>query len=192
MSHNISAPQLTKQARANQTRGRLLLISLVLLFAIPAIAAKLILSQNWYQPGVTNRGELIEPKLTYSMLGIEPQTEKRWHLGYLLPQQCDSLCREQLHLLMQSYLALGKYQPRVTPVLYVADNKLSQDLARGFTAIEVNQEFIRHFESADIVLVDPLGQIVMRFPVVSHQELIKQSKDILFDFRKLLKLSRVG
>lgn len=187
MSHDISSRQLS-----DQSRGRLLLISLVLLFAIPAIAAKLILTQNWYQPGVTNRGELIEPKLTYSMLGIELQGEKSWHLGYLVPQQCDSLCREQLHLLMQSYLALGKYQPRVTPVLYVADNKLSQDLSRGFTAIEVNPDFADYFEQADIVLVDPLGQMVMRFPAVSQQELIKQSKDILFDFRKLLKLSRVG
>lgn len=43
------------------TRGRIVLLSLIVLFALPAIIAKVVLSQGWYETGVTNRGELVEP-----------------------------------------------------------------------------------------------------------------------------------
>ncbi|ENV6056109.1 cytochrome oxidase biogenesis cluster protein, partial [Vibrio parahaemolyticus] len=46
------------------TKGRFVLIALICLFALPAIVAKLILAQGWYETGVTNRGKLIEPYTT--------------------------------------------------------------------------------------------------------------------------------
>ncbi len=92
-------------------RGRLILISLVLLFALPVIAAKVILSNNWYQSGVTNNGQLFDPVVSYKSLGLKnPLQSQSWQLGFVVPPKCDRFCSQQLHLLGQSHTALGKYQ----------------------------------------------------------------------------------
>ena len=63
----------------------------------------------------------------------------------------------------------------------------------GFEAIKVNQAFHQVVSDFEYVIVDPLGQLVMRYPKVESQDdLVRQSKDVLADLRKLLKLSRVG
>lgn len=176
-----------------QTKGRIVLISLVLLFVLPALAAYLILSQNWYQPGVTNKGILLAPTVNYQSLGIEAETKKSWHFGYLVPEKCDSICQQQIFLLTQSHIALGKYQSRVTPVLYVSPSSDVSALTGQLTQILVGNAFTQQVRESEYLIVDPLGQLVMRYPnAASETELIKQSKDVLFDFRKLLKLSRVG
>ncbi len=182
----------------NQNRGRIILAGLTLFFVIPAIAAKLILTQHWYQSGVTNKGQLIEPRTTYRMIGVTHNIEKSWHLGYLVPEKCDVLCQKQIHLLLQSHTALGKYQHRVTAVLFLADNSDKSALnhlsaTKEIATIEVNETFLTLISSSEYLLTDPLGQLVMKYPLQKQQALlIKQHKALLADFRKLLKLSRVG
>lgn len=177
---------------SSQTKGRAVLILLIVMFAIPAIAAKIILTQNWYQAGVTNKGELIEPKLTYQMLSIDTPSDKAWHFGYVLPQECGDLCQSQMHLLLQSYTALGKYQKRVKPVLFVTTKNANLIESDAFLIISVEDNFLQQIPESNLVIVDPLGQLVMTFSSVQKGELIDQSKRVLSDFRKLLKLSRVG
>lgn len=176
-------------------RGRIIFISLVVMFALPAIIAKTVLSQHWYQSGVTNKGELIEPTATLSSLGIaNPYQQKQWQLGYVVPNQCDEFCQQQIFLLGQSHIALGKYQQRVEPVLISTPDSaaVTTNLA-SYAHIEVNQEFAEIVGQFEFVIVDPLGQLVMRYPKVDSQhELVAQSKGLLADLRKLLKLSRVG
>ncbi len=180
----------------SRTKGRIVLVSLILMFMIPAIAAKLILTQHWYQSGVTNKGVLIEPRLTYSMLKIEMPVSKIWHMGIVVPAECGELCKQQVYLLNQSYIALGKYQPRVKAVLYVTENSdlnSLSSLSDLFTTIKVTENFMDYVDSSEYLLVDPLGQLVMKYPRQSlENELFKQHKELLTDFRKLLKLSRVG
>lgn len=187
---------LNEKPANSRTKGRIVLVSLILIFMIPAIAAKLILTQHWYQSGVTNKGVLIEPRLTYSMLKVEMPASKTWHMGIVIPSVCGDLCKQQVYLLNQSYIALGKYQPRVEAVLYVTEksdlNSLSS-LSSSFTTIQVTDSFIDYVNSSEYLLVDPLGQLVMKYPRLSlENELFKQHKELLTDFRKLLKLSRVG
>ena len=55
------------------------------------------------------------------------------------------------------------------------------------------QPEMQSFAGQDFVLIDPLGQWVMRYPTVTSQdELSDELKGLLADLRKLLKLSRVG
>ncbi len=42
--------------KQRRSRGRLVLIGLILIFALPAIIAKTVLEHNWYTSGVTNTG----------------------------------------------------------------------------------------------------------------------------------------
>ncbi len=173
------------------TKGRLVLISLVCLFALPALVAKLILSQGWYQSGVTNRGQLIEPYITLTQLGqVSPKTIHGWQLAYVLPEQCEQLCQQQLHLLKQSHIALGKYQERVVPVLWRSESSDSVD--SPMVTMLMNASVAEKVKQGQVVIVDPLGQLVMSYTPKQNEDLVKLSKDMLADLRKLLKLSRVG
>ncbi|CCN73260.1 conserved hypothetical protein [Vibrio nigripulchritudo SFn118] len=175
-------------------RGRLILIALVALFAMPAIMAKLILEMNWYQPGVTNKGMLVEPESYLSDFKMPGSQDKQWQLGYVLPAKCGSLCQQQLHLLQQSYVSLGKYQDRVQPTVYVtseSDTSVLNDYS--FERVTSTRDFLAKFEQQEYIIVDPRGQLVMHYPKeINPDLLIQQSKGLIADFRKLLKLSRVG
>ena len=54
----------------SKTKGRLMLLAIVLFFALPAVVAKTVLTNHWYQSGVTNKGVLIEPRITRNSLGL--------------------------------------------------------------------------------------------------------------------------
>lgn len=176
-------------------RGRLILVSLVLLFALPVIVAKVILSNNWYQSGVTNNGQLFDPVVSYKSLGLNnPLQSQSWQLGFVVPAKCDRFCSQQLYLLGQSHTALGKYQARVTPVVYfTADSDASVKKDYPYRIIDVSNSFTEEVHESEFLIVDPLGQLVMRYPKVdTANKLVTQSKGLLSDLKKLLKLSRVG
>ncbi|PMJ98706.1 hypothetical protein [Vibrio sp. 10N.261.55.A7] len=176
-------------------RGRILLIALVFVFAMPVISAKLILNNEWYESGVTNQGLLIDPPTNFQALGLDnPLEKKSWQLGYVVPKVCDAFCEKQLYLLGQSHTALGKEKERVEPVAMITSNSDADAVrALSYQKISVNDEFVAHVSSFEYVIVDPLGQIVMRYPKAQKEDdLVSQSKGLLADFRKLLKLSRVG
>ncbi|MDN3681131.1 hypothetical protein QWZ04_12445 [Vibrio tapetis subsp. quintayensis] len=175
-------------------RGRLMLIALVVVFALPALAAKLILTMNWYQPGVTNQGELVQPSLSTMDFSLPQPEEPQWRLAYVLPKKCTEFCQKQLYLLQQSHISLGKYKTRVMPTVFVSiDSDTSQLGDYVFAQVSVDDKLTNHFPEQEFVIIDPLGQFVMHYPKLEKQGLlISQSKGMLADFRKLLKLSRVG
>ncbi|MDN3629577.1 hypothetical protein [Vibrio lentus] len=186
----------TRLLQKRRSKGRLMLIGLILIFALPAIIAKTVLDQHWYTAGVTNSGELVEPRVTLEDFGITlPVAEEGWLVGYISPTECESLCEQQLHYLNQSYLALGKNKERVTAVVFVAEgvslkgtiNKPDLEFLAG------GDQLRAEFAPASIVIIDPLGQLVMEYKSVSEpSQLVSQSKGMIHDLRKLLKLSRVG
>ncbi|EGQ7947674.1 cytochrome oxidase biogenesis cluster protein [Vibrio parahaemolyticus] len=173
------------------TKGRLVLIALVCLFALPAIIAKLILAQGWYESGVTNRGKLIEPYTTLAQLGQSaPEAVHGWQLAYVVPDLCDGQCQQQLYLLNQSHVALGKYQERVVPVLWTSAS--SDTIEISMESMAMNENVAARVQQGQVLIVDPLGQLVMSYTVEPNDDLVKLNKDMLADLRKLLKLSRVG
>jgi hypothetical protein len=178
----------------NKLKGRMLLIGLVLVFALPAILAKTILSNNWYQSGVTNFGNLVEPIVTFESLDIDnPLFQKSWQMGLVMPKECLSRCVEKLHLLRQTRIALGKNKERILPVVYVtAELSVIPTIMEEFIVVPVSEEFLSHVSEGDYLVVDPLGQLVMSYPNEQEITLAAQSKGLLSDLRKLLKLSRVG
>lgn len=178
-----------------RVKSRLTLIGLVMIFALPALIAQLVLTQNWYQAGVTNTGELIEGNVTLSSLGIESShLNEGWILGYVVPDNCNERCMEQVHLLGQSYIALGRYKERVTPALFSTTASDIDSLPTfASDTISIAQSHFRDLPEASIVIIDPRGQLVMRYISSGDDgDLVSQSQGMLHDLRKLLKLSRVG
>ncbi|ARR47601.1 cytochrome oxidase biogenesis cluster protein [Vibrio campbellii] len=173
------------------TKGRIVLVSLVCLFALPAIIAKVVLSQGWYETGVTNRGELVEPYVTLEQLGQpSPLDEKGWQLAYVLPSECKEQCQQQIHLMQQSHIALGKYQERVVPVIWTSEE--ANDVDQSIVVMQMNDALSSRVKAGQVLIVDPLGQLVMSYTPEAKEDLVRLSKDVLADLRKLLKLSRVG
>ncbi|AMG01148.1 TPA: cytochrome oxidase biogenesis cluster protein [Vibrio harveyi] len=173
------------------TKGRIVLVSLICLFALPAIIAKVVLSQGWYETGVTNRGELVEPYITLEQLGQpSPLDEKGWQLAYVLPPECKEQCQQQIHLMQQSHIALGKYQERVVPVIWTSEE--TNNVAQSIVVMQMNDSLSSRVTAGQMLIVDPLGQLVMSYTPEANEDLVRLSKDVLADLRKLLKLSRVG
>ncbi|HDM8218488.1 hypothetical protein [Vibrio campbellii] len=173
------------------TKGRIVLVSLICLFALPAIIAKVVLSQGWYETGVTNRGELVDPYITLEQLGQpSPLEEKGWQLAYVLPSECKEQCQQQIHLMQQSHIALGKYQERVVPVIWTSEE--ANDVDQSIVVMQMNDALSSRVKAGQVLIVDPLGQLVMSYTPEAKEDLVRLSKDVLADLRKLLKLSRVG
>ncbi|MGD1455652.1 cytochrome oxidase biogenesis cluster protein [Vibrio harveyi] len=173
------------------TKGRIVLVSLICLFVLPAIIAKVVLSQGWYETGVTNRGELVEPYITLEQLGQpSPLDEKGWQLAYVLPPECKEQCQQQIHLMQQSHIALGKYQERVVPVIWTSEE--TNNVAQSIVVMQMNDSLSSRVKAGQMLIVDPLGQLVMSYTPEANEDLVRLSKDVLADLRKLLKLSRVG
>ena len=60
------------------------LLMLAAVFLIPVIAAKIVLSMNWYEGAVTNKGELLPESLSYQSLSMENPHPDKWQLVYSL------------------------------------------------------------------------------------------------------------
>ncbi|WP_353498921.1 hypothetical protein [Vibrio sp. CB1-14] len=174
-------------------RGRLTLLALIVFFALPFIIAKAILSNHWYQSGVTNHGALVEPRVTFESLDlVNPLQTKSWQLGFMLPADCNDACINRLYIMGQTYLALGKYKERVTPVVYVLPDQVLPALPESLSVVTVNAAFVDVVPEQGYLITDTLGQLVMYFSPTSEDKQVAHSKGLLSDLRKLLKLSRVG
>ncbi|MCT8862118.1 MULTISPECIES: hypothetical protein [Shewanella] len=166
---------------------------LLLAFIAPVVIAKLVLSMHWYQGGSTNYGELISPETSYTSLGLNNPQPKEWQLLYLLPAKCDEACRERLYILRQSHTALGPDQARVEPLILVnPDSDLNALTSFNFNTQPASQSLSQWLDQQQLIIVDPLGALVLRYPQVQGKAAhLAQGKALVADLRKLLKLSRV-
>ncbi len=185
-----------------QRKSRRTLIAVLLAFALPIILAKLALEQGWLDYGVTNQGELISEELTLEKLGMSAeQFPQQWLILYALPKVCDQLCEQTLESVHNTYVALGREMPRVTPVaLFQQQLSTSQDqrLAQSQwqlleMPVATQQQALQNNMQNQILVVDPLGNVILKHsPPSDSNSLNDFGKQILADMKKLLKYSRVG
>ena len=170
------------------------LILLFLVFVLPVAAAKIVLSLDLYQGGATNKGELLPIGTSYQSLKMDNPKPREWQLLYLLPNKCDQQCQDHLYILQQSHIALGRDQDRVhTLILLSQDSDLHALTAYKFETAKANDAMIKMLDRQQMIVVDPLGSLVMRYPAVNGiDKQIMQGKPLIADLRKMLKLSRVG
>lgn len=173
-------------------KGMLLLLFGV--FLLPLLLAKIVLDLNWYQGGVTNRGQLLASPLASAWLA-EPG---KWQLVYLLPPSCDEPCRGALFTLRQVPQAVGADQDRVSSVVLVAAQLVMPVQLEGLELMRVPEHVVAQIETLEygpeaIYLADPLGNVMMAYPLVAGKTaILTQGKDLLRDLKRLLKVSRIG
>lgn len=185
------------------TSGRKALIVMLLLVGVPMIAG--LLTFRWSNRGQTsNYGMIVEP----SPLPAETLTDVggssfefealrgRWILVLADPGACDELCRKRLFLVRQIRTALGKDMGRIERVWMVSDGATPESAlladhagtrvvraagSRALALLNANGS-----ESASFFLVDPLGNVMLRYPKDPD------ARRVLKDLEHLLRLSRVG
>lgn len=191
--------------QTQRRRGRLQLILLAVIFLGPlALAMYLYYGvDDWAPPGQTNHGTLIEPVVLLPEVPIDtlagestsPEVLRHhWTMLYVNPEPCGEACRQEIIKIRQVRLALGAEADRVER-LYLAGGEppppewLAKTQAGLVSAsLEDNPALAAALPSpeAAIYFVDPLGNLMMRFPADADPE------DIKTDLKKLLRISRIG
>ena len=181
------------------------LISLWLIVALTAapVAASYLL-YYFNPPGHTvNYGELIEPRpLPDSRLELADgtpfrlsQLRGRWAIVIVDSGRCDAACDRKLLYLRQLRLTQGKDMERVERVWLISDGIAPRSEAvapyPGTRVVRADAELLRRFpaqgEASDhIYLIDPLGNLMMRFPRDPDPRLM------IKDLARLLKASQIG
>lgn len=186
-------------------RSNMTLWLLLTSFLVPAIFA-----YGYFffgdRPSVASNGQLINPVVDIESLKLkDPLGESisreeltpKWRMYYFANANCDSSCQNELYNMRQINVALGKNADRVQHVivhLSTPQNEFMKyietehpEAIRVYSSIENIQGLIGKSAPAEyIYLVDPLGNIMMKFPNTLKAKLI------LKDINKLLKISRIG
>jgi len=181
-----------------QHKNRRSLLLLLTVFVLPILLAKLALDNQWLSLGVTNQGELLTQPLTLDDLGIdEVKFSKQWLIIYRLPDACPATCLHSIEAVHNSYVALGKDMPRVTPVLVkknIFSAEQQKQLAKSqWQILALTPKINNQISTAKVLIADPLGNIILSHPLPEQkQQLASFGKAIVADMKKLLKYSKVG
>ena len=196
--HPVSGMTLSMQLTS---RGKFLFLMGV--FMVPVVAAYLAYF-GWRPAGQSNYGDLLKvtplqqtagKTLDGSAFSLEALRGK-WVMVHVGAAGCDVSCARQLYLMRQIRIAQGKEQSRIERLWVLTDNA-TPDAAllqahpglhvwRPADAAFVAQFPAGHNRADHIYLVDPLGNLMLRFPAEVEPRRMMQ------DLKLLLKASQIG
>jgi hypothetical protein len=188
-----------QELRARNLRTVMLLAAL---FLVPLLAAfYMYYGASWRPAEHTNHGELILPVRQLPRPGAAYGATRfthEWSLVYIGAGACDDVCKGALYVMQQTHLGLNSDIHRVQRVFVVTGSfTMQESFAQehpGLSVINATdgeaQELARQFPEEDrahtIFIVDPLGNLMMRFDTRENPQGLRE------DLVKLLKLSNIG
>lgn len=176
---------------ATRHNGLRTLLLLAVVCTLPVIASY-VAYYFWRPADQVNYGELIPLTPMPAPVAAEvPEIRGRWTLVYASEGACDSRCEQALYYMRQVRTAQGEHMDRVerlwlrangTPV---ADSLLTRH--EGLIVADVDAAALTQMPVVDrVMLLDPLGNLMMKFPVDPDP------KRMIRDLARLLKYSRTG
>lgn len=187
---------MTEKAHNNKQT----LIILLVVFVLPVILAYMALKMDWFNKAATNRGELLQPVIEAQALLAD--SDKKWHIIYVIPELCDAACTNALYSVKQTHAATGKEADRVSALFIYTDGSDKNAIEQvkqynGSFLLQKSQENVdgvfKDVAINAIFISDTLHNIVLTYPTTQDKEqAIMDSRDVLADLKKLLKLSRIG
>jgi hypothetical protein len=193
-----------------QTKGRRMLVFLLVLFVLPILAV-LVMYQLDYRPGGSSHGELIAPPKALQVPAMQTlqgkpcraeQWKNKWSMIYVSASGCAEECQKQVHMLRQIHVSMNKEIDRVQRLLLIpaptdqaelaAIQKKYPDLVvltgseAGALAQQLDLPGQPALTSGRVYLVDPLGNLMMSYPSDF------KPKGLRGDMTRLLKYSWVG
>jgi len=185
-------------------RKKLTSLWLVLALTMAPVAASYLLYYFWQPEGRVNYGELIKPRAlpdpALTLADGTPfrlsQLRGKWLLVSIDPGRCDESCNRKLLYMRQLRLTQGKNTERVERVWLISDNAVP----RAEVAAQYEGTWLVRADGADLLkqfpaqarvvdhiyLIDPLGNLMLRFPRDADPRLM------IRDLSRLLKASQIG
>ena len=187
--------------------SRLKFLFIVLIFVIPFIYSYILINKKNVEKELptSNYGQFVTPIVSINNISYIDSFDNKinsnslngkWTLIHYIDKYCDAPCLNNIYLLRQINIALGKDMNRVRrmllinlsdhntasiqkkyPHLLIVKSKLNKlhDVIKGIKS-----------DTTNIFIVDPMGNIVLKY----NQDF--NGKKFLKDLKKLLKLSRIG
>ena len=205
----MSQPESPIQTETSGKRNPYTLWFVVISFLAPvALAYALFFFGN--VSSFSNKGELLDPVIDVASLQLadadgkvmqrEEITAHKWHLIYFAGKDCDETCNKMLYDMRQINKAVGKNATRLRRLLvhvepagaafqalinseYPAAVRVNASRATVASALRA---VAPPLDANDIYLMDPLGNIMMRFKPEQPPQ------DIIHDLNKLFKVSQIG
>jgi hypothetical protein len=178
------------------------------LFLLPlASAFWMYYGTDWRPLRRVNHGELITPARPLPATHLPtviPDTapaelfHRKWSLVYVGDGRCDEVCRKALYVMRQTRLSLNSEVGRVDRVFLATSQCCARDFfaqehpglvivdATGTSAHPLLAVFPVNEQEQSLFIVDPLGNLMMRYDVRQNP------KGLLQDLKKLLSLSHIG
>ena len=192
--------------------SRLKLIGIFSAFAGPLlIASVLYFGQSWFEFGSTERGNLLSSGQTLASENFylikddqttdvngAPLLDGRWLLLFYGDRVCDLYCQANLFKMRQARLVLGRDAARVRTVYLFAEaqqpNPELNRLLLQYPALSVyrieDTETVStqapELRQNQVYIADPFGNLVMFYLPDAY------SQDIIKDFKRLLRVSKIG
>ena len=199
----------------NQQRSRWKLFAVLAVCASPLIASYFTYYVIKPKGGVTNYGALIDPRqypipaMASTTLDGKPATledyKGKWIMLKVGPSDCQQECQDQLFAMRQLRTMQGKEMERIERVWMITDDQPLEtmllrvnDGTRMLRApAAVLEKWLPLEGAADrasdhVYLIDPLGNLMMRFPKGAVSSDIEKVKRVHKDIAKLLKASAIG
>ena len=182
-------------------RSKFLLLLAV--FVVPVVAAYLAYF-GWRPAGHANYGDLITVTPLQQTAGTTHDgtpldlkaLQGKWVMVHVGPTSCDAACVNQLYLMRQIRITQGKEQSRIERVWVLTDGEaVAPALLQDYPGMHVwrppHGSFVEQFpagegRAAHVYLVDPLGNLMLRFPARPD------AKRMMKDLKLLLKASQIG
>jgi len=182
----------------------------VIAFVLPVVGAYTLYFTGYTPSGYTNKGELIQPVIDIEALALvnenaEAETRDditihKWHMVYFAGSSCDQACNDALYKIRQVNKAVGKNAYRLRRLIVHLDepgNEFAQLIAKEYpdarrlyadrqTILTALQQVQPQLEQNEIYLMDPIGNIMMRFTADMP------GKWLIHDLNKLFKVSQIG
>ncbi len=199
--------QVNTDSARQRARGRWKLLAVLAVCAAPMIASYF----TYYvikPEGRTNYGALLDPRqypipaMASTQLDGQPgkleDYKGKWIMLKVGPSECGQACQDQLFAMRQLRTMQGKEASRIERVWLITDNEpLETMLLRvndGTRMLRAPQDTVRRWlpveqgaqVSDHIYLIDPLGNLMMRFPKDADPTRVKK------DLAKVLKASAIG
>ena len=184
-------------ARSN----RIKFIALILLMLTPVVASVILHNIKFRPESTVNYGELLEVKAIHGQaheienntIFREKQLHGKWSFIMIDSGHCEEYCQKKLYQMRQIRLTQNTEKDRINRIWIIDDQAMpTQEIKnefKGTVLLTINDDqFLDQFPAASskrdhIYLVDPMGNLMMRYPRDANPS--KMANDI----KLLLKLS---
>jgi len=176
------------------------LVLLASFFLLPIVASMLVYKYGHVEPSA-NYGELLPPKPMPGTVLVRPdggvfafpQVSGKWVLLANDAGSCPASCQSKLVTMRQVRLAMGRNAERVERVFLVDDARLAPELVAAWPGLRVASRPAGMAmpegpgnDRAHIYLIDPHGDVMMRWPAAPD------GRRMIKDLDRLLRASQIG